>query len=110
MPTTIVLHIGTHKTGTTSLQQFLPDHGDLLHSVDADYPARFTVPSSHAELPLLAIRRDRLWPARIRLPEVMDQSWLDAADQHVRHVIAFTFSGTLIISPRIPGAVLVQPK
>src|SRR5438093_4983551 len=28
----------------------------------------------------------------------------------VRHVIALTLSGALMISPRIPGAVVVQPK
>jgi hypothetical protein len=80
----IVLHIGTHKTGSTSLQQFLRDHDrDLLARVGAHYPEGLVLPASHAELPLLAVRRERDWPARLRLPETRDVRWLAAARAHV---------------------------
>ena len=87
-----VLHIGTHKTGTTSLQHFLHNEvGELLASVDAVYPPGFAVPTAHAELPLLAVRPELMWPARLRLPEVQDPDWLAAARRHVRgHLEAST--------------------
>lgn len=81
----IVLHVGTHKTGTTSLQHFLHDHdGTLLETVGASYPTGFVIPAAHAEIPLIAIRPDRLWPARLRFPETQQGSWLTAAAEHVR--------------------------
>ena len=60
MPERVLLHVGTHKTGTTSLQHFLRDEGDLLASVDAAYPPGFAIPTAHAELPLLAVRPERI--------------------------------------------------
>jgi hypothetical protein len=84
----VVLHIGTHKTGTTSLQQFLRDHADtLLAEAGIDYPSGLVIPTAHAELPLLAVRRERLWPARIRLPETQLPAWLAAAEVHVRQLL-----------------------
>lgn len=84
-----ILHIGTHKTGTTSLQHFLRTHDEtLLAGVGACYPPGFLLRESHSELPLVAARPDRLWPARIRLPEVRRRTWVEAAAAHVRRVVA----------------------
>jgi hypothetical protein len=88
MAESIVLHVGTHKTGSTSLQHFLYDHRDtLLASHGIDYPPGLVIPASHAELPLLAIRSGRMWPARLRFPETQDPRWLAAAAAHVREVL-----------------------
>jgi hypothetical protein len=85
----VVLHVGTHKTGTTSLQQFLRDHADtLLAEAGIDYPPGLVIPTAHAELPLLAVRPERLWPARIRLPETQLPAWLAAAEAHVLDLLA----------------------
>jgi hypothetical protein len=95
----IVLHIGTHKTGTTSLQQFLRDHADtLLADAGVDYPPGLVIPTAHAELPLLAIRPERLWPARIRLPETQEPAWLAAAERHVGEVLATSRRPVLMLS------------
>ena len=81
----VILHVGTHKTGTTSLQQFLRDHNnDLLARADAFFPPGYLIPSLHSDLPLLSIRADRMWPARIRFPETARASWIGAAEAHVR--------------------------
>lgn len=83
-----MLHVGTHKTGTSSLQQFLRDeNAGLLAAAGASYPPGFVLPASHSELPLLAIRPERTWPARIRLPETQRAAWLAVADEHVRRQI-----------------------
>lgn len=94
----IVLHIGTHKTGTTSIQHFLRDNEGLLAAVDARYPPGMVLPTSHSELPLLAIRKERTWPARIRFPETQHAGWLAAARAHVRAQIAASARGTLVYS------------
>lgn len=88
-PGRIVLHVGTHKTGTTSIQQFLRDHNDgLLATAGCSYPTGFLLPVVHTDLPLLTIRADRTWPARLRFPETQRASWMSAARSHVRHQVA----------------------
>lgn len=94
----IVLHIGTHKTGSTSIQHFLRDNEDLLASVGATYPPGMVLDVSHSELPLLAVRPDRTWPARIRFPETRQAGWLAAARGHLRDQIAGSPLGTLVYS------------
>jgi hypothetical protein len=81
----VLLHVGTHKTGTTSIQQFLRDQNDdLLAKAGAAYASGFLLPIVHTELPLLTIRPDRTWPARLRFPETQRSSWQAAAAAHVR--------------------------
>lgn len=85
MTESIVLHVGTHKTGSTSLQHFLHDHRDgLLAASGIAYPPGLVIPSSHAELPLVAIRPDLMWPARLRFPETRDPRWLAVAATRIR--------------------------
>src|SRR3954452_14610234 len=88
MPQRVLLHVGTHKTGSTSLQHFFRDQNyTLLAAVGASYPDGFLIPTMHSELPLLTIRPERLWPARIRFPETQGETWLAAAAQHVRTTV-----------------------
>jgi hypothetical protein len=95
----VLLHVGTHKTGSTSLQLFLRDHNDgLLARSGAHYPSGLLLPILHADLPLLAIRRERDWPARIRFPDTRDPAWLAAAEAHVREQHAASSRPTLVYS------------
>jgi len=99
MSGTVVLHIGTHKTGSTSLQQFLRDHRDgLLAATGAAYPTGMVIPASHAELPLLVIRPTRTWPARLRFPETQRRPWLAAADTHIRDELRCAAEEVVILS------------
>lgn len=61
----ILLHIGTHKTGSTSIQQFLHQRRDRLaaHGV-AFYRGRY-LPSNHVELHSAAIRTERPTPFKL---------------------------------------------
>lgn len=89
MTETVVLHIGTHKTGSTSLQQFLRDDpGGLLTDAGIAYPEGLVLAASHSEIPLLIMRPSFMWPARIRLPETRSRRWLAAAERHVRDMVA----------------------
>lgn len=95
----VVLHIGTHKTGTTSIQQFLHDQNDtLLARAGAFCPPGFLVPNLHAELPLLTIRPDRVWPARLRFPDTGRPAWVAAARRHVREHAAGSDAAVLVYS------------
>ena len=95
----VVLHVGTHKTGSTSLQQFLRDHDDdLVAAAGAHDPAGLVLPASHTELPLLAIRAERTWPARLRLPETEQPTWLAMAEAHVRATVRTSSRGVLVLS------------
>lgn len=94
-----MLHIGPHKTGTTSLQQFLHDEVDgLLAAARAWYPTGLVVPTAHSELPLLTVRPERTWPARIRLPETCDAAWLEVARAQVRSWFAEARQPRLVLS------------
>lgn len=95
----VVLHVGTHKTGSTSLQQFLRDQDDgLLATVGASYPPGLVLPASHSELPLLAIRAERTWPARLRLPETQRPVWLAMAEAHVRSLVSASDREVVVLS------------
>jgi hypothetical protein len=88
VPGRVLLHVGVHKTGTTSIQLFLHDQGDLLATVGACRPTGFLLPQLHAELPLLTLRRDWSYPARLRLPETDAPAWRAAASAHLRAQVA----------------------
>ncbi len=98
MTTKVVLHIGTHKTGSTSLQHFLRDAGPLLAQADAWYPPGLVLDTAHSELPLLSVRLERDWPARIRFPELRMPGWLDVANRHVRAQVGDAARGTIVYS------------
>ena len=95
----VLVHIGTHKTGSTSIQEFLRDHNDdLLATVGASFPEGFLIPGLHSELPLLSIRAGRSWSARIRFPETQTATWLAAAERHVRSRVQSTDFEVLVYS------------
>jgi hypothetical protein len=93
----IVLHAGTHKTGTTSIQTFLRDENStLLAAVGCHYPDGFLLRTVHTHLPLLVIQPNRMWPARIRFPETQRASWQEAAWAFVREQVAEPEHETLV--------------
>jgi len=84
----VLVHIGTHKTGTTSIQAFVRHENDgLLAAAGCHYPDGFLLPGVHTDLPLLVIRPERTWPARLRFPETARASWQEAARSHVRRQV-----------------------
>ncbi len=90
MARTVVLHIGTHRTGTTSIQQALADERQgLLARVGFRFPETPVMRNVHVELQFASTRRDRLealarfydWMlGRIEYPirHCQDPAWLDA--------------------------------
>ncbi len=95
----VLLHIGTHKTGTTSIQEFCRDENPgVLEDVGAFFPAGFLIPTLHSDLALLSMRKKREWPARVKFPETRSVEWLGAAHLHVRAQIEESTVTTLVYS------------
>lgn len=93
----VLVHVGTHKTGTTSIQGFLRDENDgLLAAAGCHYPDGFLLPTVHTDLPLLTIRSERTWPARLRFPETASASWQQAASAHIRHQVTGSDADLLV--------------
>lgn len=70
-----LLHIGLHKTGTTSLQAFLRDHEHELQAVGARFPRGLLQLNCHFELPLALMRTDRYSPSRLKGDDWRDPDW-----------------------------------
>ncbi len=73
-----VLHIGTHKTGTTSIQHFLRHHVGT-----ASYPMGIIRPDQHSELANLAVRAERI-DMGVTMPETLTDTWRAATRAHIR--------------------------
>lgn len=54
-----IVHIGFHKTGTTSLQHFLGQHRQKLNGNGLAFFEGGHIPNNHVELHVAAMRRDR---------------------------------------------------
>jgi hypothetical protein len=73
-----LLHIGTHKTGTTSIQHFLRQHVGV-----PSYPMGLLHPDSHSELAGIAARRERA-DMLTTAPQWVDDSGREQVARHVR--------------------------
>lgn len=72
----VVCHIGTYKTGTSSLQRFLRDNErTLLRSYGYRFPRGWLRRDNHLELHLALMRRDRLSTPRSRKDEWRDPAF-----------------------------------
>ena len=54
------------------------------------YAEGFLIPIVHTELPLLTIRPERTWPARLRFPETQHASGRRPRTEHVRRQVSST--------------------
>src|SRR5262245_20004239 len=84
-----LVHIGTHKTGTTSLQRWIDEHRDALardRSVAVD---EGLYGPNHIELALLCLRANRTSPAKQRIVvESRLDEWRSRAAEHLRRQAA----------------------
>ncbi len=82
----IFLHIGTHKTGSKSLQRFLYDHSSKLKSMGFRlYAGCHKNPTNHMELHLASLRAERDSFARHNEPAlVADAAYFDRIARRVQ--------------------------
>jgi len=84
------IHIGQHKTGTTSIQHFLQQHRDSLISDGLYVPDTllgFDNPS-HFLLNAYALNADRDSTAKIRLREFLDDNFFATLDRRLATAVA----------------------
>jgi hypothetical protein len=84
---TAIVHVGIHKTGTSSIQAFL--HANRVRLRDAGlefYTGRFQ-PSNHVEVHAAAMRFDRLSPFKARRRVVVDEAFRAETTQRVQHFV-----------------------
>ena len=61
----VFLHVGIHKTGTTSIQHFLLENKQKLHGQDFDYYEGKFIAANHVEIHAAFMRRERLTPFKV---------------------------------------------
>lgn len=83
-----VCHIGTYKTGTSSLQRFLRDHEQLLAAYGYRFPHGWLRRDNHLELHLALMRPDRLSTPRTRKDEWRDPTFRGNLCRQIREDLA----------------------
>ena len=81
-----IVHIGTHKTGSTSLQYWLAQHATELE-MDHHLGVYRPIHPNGRELALLCANPDRSIPTTREIPEWRTESWRTPAWGHVRSEI-----------------------
>ena len=81
-PRRVFLHIGTHKTGTTSFQKWLREHEDVLRERHGLGVYRGGFPNNR-EVGLACANVDRLLPVR-QIPQWSDPVWRDHVNDLAR--------------------------
>lgn len=93
----VYLHIGTHKTGTTSFQRWASaNQAELAVGTRLKYYEGL-LGWNHCELAILAMRANRNMPMRVRLPDWCLREWQRTAEAHIREQVARR-DGPLLIS------------
>jgi len=116
MPVDVILHIGTHKTGSTTVQSFLQANRRRLSEYQIDFFQGSFIPENHIELYLSCIERDRDTLAQ----QTMDIGSLDALFERTSRQVAefiaqssgntviFSTEGLSLLRSRVELARLVQ--
>ena len=92
-----LVHIGTHKTGTTSFQRWAEANREelLVRTKMLYFEGRFG--ENHLELALACIRRDRSMPSMREHPEWCLEDWQEDTRHNVS-VQSFRWTGDLLLS------------
>jgi hypothetical protein len=85
----IYLHIGTHKTGSKSLQQFLSDNRDHFQRAGYTFYRGFERnPNNHVELHLACLRDERDSFARLRWPDLRGPGYRSKTTEAIKCFLA----------------------
>jgi hypothetical protein len=84
---TAIVHIGTHRTGTTSFQDWAHRSRDELAARAQIYYYDGLFGLSHYELPILCMRRNRSMPMRTVVPDWCLDEWQTDVRAHIRQQV-----------------------
>jgi len=94
----IILHIGLHRTGSTSLQQFLADNLQQLRAKGCDVYRGQLEPNNHIELFLAAIRDDRDSFAKQKYGITTSEKYLNSVKKRVSAFVKNSPCDTIILT------------
>lgn len=89
-----LLHIGFHKTGTTSIQQFLQTHRQRLRALGIAVYEGVHYPGNHVELHNVALRDTRATPVKLKSRVGIDQRYRDSIAERIRQFVAANVHST----------------
>ena len=93
---TALVHIGTHRTGTTVFQQWMERHRSALLGLRGVrvYEGRYL--ASHFEFGLLCMRRNRTMRQQRRVPEWCLDEWREETIEHIARQVSHPADELLI--------------
>ncbi len=95
----LIVHVGTHKTGTKSIQAFLDASRNALSERNCRfYLGTRGIRTCHGELGLAALRDDRDSFARLRFPDARGADYAGRVQRHVRDFLGEVTEDTVIFS------------
>lgn len=94
----IVIHVGIHKTGSTSIQDFLGTHRTRLRKLNCDFFSGEYLPNNHVELHLAAMNKERASPFKLSRAVAVDEAFQKRINDRVSSYIAESPCHTVIFS------------
>jgi hypothetical protein len=95
---TCIVHIGLHKTGTTSIQHFLRENRNRLQGLGFYFYHGIHIDQNHVELHAATMRPDRTSTFRMKSGLVFDDSYLKATCKRVNAFLNQIENGTAVFS------------
>lgn len=93
-----VLHVGIHKTGSTSIQSFLNANRERLRACDIDFYEGHHIASNHVELHAAAMREDRSSPFKLDNDLTVDAAYRSATAARLNDQLARSTSPRILFS------------
>lgn len=94
----IVVHVGVHKTGTTSIQEFLHIHRETLRTLSVDFYLGAYIPSNHVELHVAAMRFGRSSPFKMSKDLTVDETFRDRIRKQVHESVTNSSYNCVVFS------------
>lgn len=83
----IIIHVGIHKTGTTSIQTFLGRHRFALQRLGIDFYTGIFIADNHVELHDAAMRLNRDSPFKLDSKLHVDKEFIERVHHHISQYI-----------------------
>lgn len=93
-----ILHIGLHKTGTTSIQAFLQRNNAALQNKGVGFYQGMVFPENHVELHAASIRPERQSGYKNRTGLIVEHLYIEEVRQRVMQFVAASDARRLIFS------------
>jgi len=94
----VVLHIGFHKTGTTSIQHFLWRHRDRLSERGIAFYEGRHIPHNHVELHIAAMAPERMTPVKKSRAISGGLDYRNEVEQSLQHFFSSVGANTYLFS------------